>query len=1268
MKHITFLLSNKKGYKEALQKSKEDSYSSQLIQIFSSLSSPKKLKKMLLKIKKDFPNALVIGTTTAGEISHAKMYDNSTTISLSLFKSTKLKATYTKNITKKSGKALSLKLTSKNTKAAIVLSEGLNGKDYVGFINGIKETAPDLIIAGGLAGDNFELQNTYVILEEEIYDKGAVAVTFSGKKLFANNKYNLNWTPIGKEFTITAAQGNRVTEIDNENIQSVFKRYLGEGVFENDAAELSNFQLLFTEGSTVVSRTPMTVDGDAIIFAAPLKSGQKVQFGFSNASNVISGSNIISKQVEKKPAEAIYVYSCIARKTLLGKVLENEFKQFESIAPTAGFFTYGEFYSTSKNNALLNCTTTILILSESSNVTSSKTKIKDTNNLDSSTFNALTHFIKQTSLELQENLKLLNEYKDAVDASSLVSKTDNKGNINYVNENFCRVSKYSREDILGKNHNIIRDPKTSKFTFKKMWSTILSGKIWKGILSNRAKDGSIYYVNATVMPIFDSMGQIQEFIAIRQDITKQIVANKRLKEKEQLIKAIFDNQDSIVLFSSKTEGMLNANKKLFHYLDFKDFADFKSQHDCICNLFIEEEGYIYPSRYPNWIDDAAADKTENDTKAKILTKDGVIRTFSIMVKNINDQYIINLYDITNLENAILKANASEQAKSMFLSNMSHEIRTPLNGILGFTDVLMRQDLDKNAKRYIDIIHKSGQTLLSVVNDILDFSKLESGELTLYETESNLFKEMEAAVATFASLSKKKQINYYIYIDPMIPTLLQCDIQRIKQVINNLISNAVKFTPAEGEVSVKIRLDSLLKKKAKLSFRVKDSGIGIAKEKIETIFQAFSQADNSISREFGGTGLGLSISSQYIKMMNSRLKVSSKEGEGSEFYFTLELPVINKEQSIKKVSDKNPANIFILGSEDENSCAINNIVYTYLDTWQCTYTKIHTLDEIDNSTDILIVCAKLFDEKKCRQELDYYQNLQLIYIEGSENSFSCAHEQFHLIEQPMTGSSLFDKIITLSNIKNKTVVHHEQEEQDLTPKFNGNILVAEDNETNQMLISIMLEERALDFTIVGNGQEAIEEAFSADYDIIFMDINMPILDGISATKELRASGYSKPIISLSANVIESDILSFKEAGVDEALHKPIVPQELDNILQIYLKTKEEEKSITLEYDDVDLQGISSHLNIPDAKIVLKLLSSFVTSASSILEKLQTQNMTIDITHNLKGISGNFKFAKLSKLVIDFEKDINKWDEETHTQNKKLLISHLEELTRRIETLK
>jgi len=1156
MKHIAFLSTNQDEYQKAITESKKDKYKSILVQVFTGINDKNKIKNLLIELKSNFKTAIIMGTTTAGEINHAKMYDNNISISVSFFKNTKLTSSYSKNINNKSGQKLSKEICKKDTKAAIVLSEGLLGEDYEGFIQGIKQKNEHLLIAGGLAGDNFELKNTYIFLDNKIYEEGAVAVSFSSKDLFANNKYNLNWTPIGKEFTITKSNGNIVHEINNEKATVLFEKYLGSEIFENNANALPDFQFLYNEGTTVVSRTPMAVEGTSLIFAAPLKEQQKVKFGFSNSASVISGAKNIYNKISNKPAQAIYIYSCIARKTLLGKVLENEFNQFEAIAPTAGFFTYGEFYSTSTNNALLNCTTTMLILSESKNKNKKIKKVKEikANKLDSITHNALTHFIKQTSKELDINVKLLNQYKEVVDTSSLVSKTNKKGIITYVNENFCKVSQYTKEELIGKNHNIVRDESIPKEIFKQMWNTLFEGKVWKGTLSNKAKDGSIYYIDATISPTFNENNEIEEFIAIRQDITKQIESNQRIQDKERLINAVFDNQDSIVIYASKEKGMMNVNQKLFEILPYSNFEEFKRKNKCVCDNFIKEEGYIDPITYPNWIDEIVNDP-ETDYKVKMKVRDESIHTFNIKIKKVDNEFVINLSDITNLETALMKAYSSEEAKSRFLSNMSHEIRTPLNGILGFTDILKKKDLGKDSNRYVDIIQKSGKTLLSVVNDILDFSKMESGELSLYTTDENLFEELEGTVATFASVSKNKKINYFTFIDPKIPKILTCDTQRLKQVLNNLISNAIKFTPQNGEVLVNISLENINNNSASIKFSVKDSGIGIEKDKQSSVFTAFSQEDNSISREFGGTGLGLAISNKFVNMMDSTIELKSEKGKGSEFYFSLELPIVNNDRALLTSFDITKLNIKMLNtnSQDDIKCSINKVISTYLDAWKCNYSEITNIKDVYENTDILIVCAKIFDDKDCAIALEQNDDLQILYIEGYEEQVNCNHERFHLLEQPLTGSLIFDKIVTFANDKNQDYVCIIEENDSESCMFTGNILVAEDNETNQMLISIMLDERGLDYKIVNNGQEALDEIDTGThYDIILMDINMPVLDGLSAIKILRANNYEKTIVTLTANVIESDIKSFIDAGVNDTLNKPLVPEELDKILKKYTK--------------------------------------------------------------------------------------------------------------------
>ena len=1145
MKHITFLLDDTKDYKKAIATAHKPKYTAQLIQLFCGVLKPKKIEKMLRQLHKDFPKALIVGTTTAGEISSAKVYDESVVVSLSLFEKTKLSWMYHKSIDAKSGKKIAKTIFDEDTKAAVVLSEGLKGKDYTGFISGLREKHENVIISGGMSGDNFALQKTYIFVGETLYDQGVVAVAFSSKHLYANNEYNLNWEPIGKEFTITKAHGNVVEEIDGYKAVDFFKRYLGEEIFYNYARALPDFQLLRKEGDATIARTPMITDGEKIIFAASMQEGQKYQFGFAHATSIVKASRKIEEKLVEKPVESVYIYSCIARKTLLGSTLEAEFESFERIAPTAGFFTYGEFYSTQKNNAVLNCTTTILTLSESrkkSKRRKKRAKFSYVADLKDSTFGALAHFIQQTSRELASNVKLMHQYQNVVDASAIVSKTDTKGRITYANDNFSKISGYSKEELLGKPHSIIRDEHMDKKVFADLWNTIKSGKTWHGRLSNKAKDGTIYYVDATIMPIFDEQGNIEEYIAVRYDVTEQVATLEYIESKEKLLQAMFDNQDNIVVLTTKELGMVKVNQKFFDYFDFKDFEDFKKRFLCICDLFMCDSGYVNPETMPDWIDEISSNPNK-DYKVKMKVHTGAIHTFSIRIKKIDGEYLINLNDITSLEQALVKAYASEQAKSMFLASMSHEIRTPLNGILGFTDVLSKRNLDAESKKYVSIIQKSGDVLLQIVNDILDFSKIESGSLTLNEKAANLFEAVETSVATFASLAKNKHLNYYAYIDTRIPKSLKCDTQRIKQVLNNLISNAIKFTPPEGEVTVNVLLKKLTKKKATVSFSILDTGIGIEKKELHEIFQPFSQADNSMGAEFKGTGLGLSISNQFVNMMGSEIKVKSKQGKGSEFYFVLELEVLDK-----------------------------------------TPSKTET------------------NEGKTQQ-----------------------------VELPQIQS------------------------QSSVSRYKGRVIVAEDNETNQLLISVLLEARGVQHTIVANGQELLDEiAKNDEYDLIFMDINMPVLDGVDATKKLRKQGYNKPIVSLSANVIEADTTSFKEAGMDATLNKPIDPVQLDAVLHQYLTLVEEDVS---HFDIPDPVALAKSLFLDEAT-ALRLFSSLKTSFAEALEAIQSGALDRKLAHKIKGAAGNMKLQNLYEYAKEVEFSIEEADEGQIREFAQTLTKHLE----------
>jgi CheY-like chemotaxis protein len=266
---------------------------------------------------------------------------------------------------------------------------------------------------------------------------------------------------------------------------------------------------------------------------------------------------------------------------------------------------------------------------------------------------------------------------------------------------------------------------------------------------------------------------------------------------------------------------------------------------------------------------------------------------------------------------------------------------------------------------------------------------------------------------------------------------------------------------------------------------------------------------------------------------------------------------------------------------------------------------------------------------------------------------------------MTGSALFDQIITLAHKGSisedslATTIDNERQ-------FNGNVLIAEDNETNQMLISIFLEERGVTYTLVGDGQQAVDEAMIHSYDLIFMDINMPIMDGITAIKILRSNGYTKPIVSLSANVIEKDINTFINAGVNDTLNKPIIPHELDEILTKYLHPSTQPQD-TIKKDVVDINQLAKNLGLPNPVIILSLLKSFGGSVKNMIEKLKSNDFNKHLLHTLKGTSGNLRFNELYTFVCDSEKRWDELDKNQKNESKEIILSHLQSILEQIDLL-
>ena len=512
----------------------------------------------------------------------------------------------------------------------------------------------------------------------------------------------------------------------------------------------------------------------------------------------------------------------------------------------------------------------------------------------------------------------------------------------------------------------------------------------------------------------------------------------------------------------------------------------------------------------------------------------------------------------------LSAQEASEAKSMFLANMSHEIRTPLNGIVGFTELLKDSGLQEEQSEFVDIIEKSSENLLEIINNILDLSKIESNKLEIEDIAFNPIVEFESAVEVYAVRASEKHINLGCFIDPQLEFPLKGDPTKIKEVVINLLSNAVKFTNNAGSINVdirKVKCDTI--GKTRIKFEIQDSGIGVTSEQKAKIFEAFSQADTSITRKYGGTGLGLTISSNFIELMGGQLDLESQPGQGTTFFFTIELEEVEtlNESSQNLFSSLNA----LILSDSLKLKKQDKYLREYLDYFGVGYTTFKDINKIqllqkDTNYNIVIVDYDYVTEDTLP---DFAKLPQELIVLTKSNLMRKIDAQgldiFKTLYEPLHSSKLKQTLenYTLLNTAIKTVKKQSRKKFDAnTSKFVANVLVAEDNIINQKLIQRTLEDLGLTITIANNGLEAFQKRKDENFDMIFMDIQMPFLDGVEATGEILEweEDYSQahiPIVALTANALKGDREKFLAAGLDEYTTKPLVRTEIISVLNQFL---------------------------------------------------------------------------------------------------------------------
>lgn len=735
------------------------------------------------------------------------------------------------------------------------------------------------------------------------------------------------------------------------------------------------------------------------------------------------------------------------------------------------------------------------------------------------------------------------------------------------------------EELYGKTDFDFHDPIHAKLAFEDEKQLMKEGKPLIGKIESHMLEVNRIWESTTKIPLFDKNHDVMGMVGISRDFTKQKQLEEALEKEKDLLQNLMDNVPDFIYFKDLDSKYFRINKAVADSLQLNDVSDVygKSDHDFfpkeIADGFLEHEKEIFATG------DAVVGKIEKSclldgstiwvstTKIPLRDENGKITGLVGISRDVTVQELTKQSYLTAKE----KAEEANKAKSLFLANMSHEIRTPMNGVIGMADILKRTKLDDIQKEYLDIIMKSGGTLLSIINDILDFSKIESGKMALESAPVNIRNIVEEVADIQVIHANEKSIDLLTFVDADIPEFVSGDYVRLKQVITNLVNNAIKFT-SQGEVFVSAEYVGMHAKKHEILFKVKDSGIGIAKKDQKKLFQSFSQVDTSTTRRFGGTGLGLAISQRLVHEMGGKFKLESEEGKGSVFSFTARFePSTEQDETsvqFKNVSFKN-LNALIVDDTYTN----RKIFREYLEKWEMNvYEAVDGNDALNKlkeflekgiSVDIVLVDYQMAGmdgvELAKRVKADSTLNSTRMILLSSvtdvieRNNIKNYGFEYYL-NKPVKLKQLFTVVAAVIGKLKQVKVTDDELEISMKGFRDKHFLIAEDNLVNMKVAQFALNEISQNVYPAVNGVEAINIFKNNPIDFILMDIQMPVMNGIEATLEIREFEKQRNavnpvrIIAMTANTLREDIEKCLEAGMDAFLGKPFRVADMVNVLK------------------------------------------------------------------------------------------------------------------------
>lgn len=543
-----------------------------LVQIFSGVIDPLVLQQIGGRITDYYPSAAIIGSTTSGSIYEGKSYTEAIVLSMTCFDHTEVITRYYPTADALSGRLAGQFAEQQSAVCVIAFGDVLQGKPHH-FLSAFSEEAPTVMFAGGNAADQDQFKKTWLVHQHQTHDQGMVLAFLSGEQINCHNDYFLNWIPVGKTMVVTRCEDNIIYELDHRPVIQVHQHYLGDEVVVDIPNSILAFPLLRCTGKIPIARVALGQNAQGgIIYAGDFLEGEVVRFGIPEHQDAFNNANQLAQTLANQLAiESLFVYSCTARRMFLGEDIDIELNVFQELSPVSGFFTYGEYFHLPSSNQTLNITSTILALSETKTRHNTLySREHGAHPVSHSVLKSLVNLVNVTAKELSSNMRLLEQYREALDQALIVSKTDIHGNITYINDHFEKISGFSRAEILGKNHNLVRHPDMPKHVFRDLWRKVHDKKIWHGVIKNKRKDNTDYTVKSTIIPIMDDRDQVVEFIGIRTDITELLQTQAMIEQQ----------------FIDKLTGLPNRNALLHHIetqgitlLGLVDIRNFKAFND-----------------------------------------------------------------------------------------------------------------------------------------------------------------------------------------------------------------------------------------------------------------------------------------------------------------------------------------------------------------------------------------------------------------------------------------------------------------------------------------------------------------------------------------------------------------------------------------------------------------------------------------------------------------------------------------------------------------